>query len=163
VVWLLPGVSAHGPGPASVWDLFPAGTGRVVWWLAAVGGLLVLWRARRLGGIVSEPLPVSVRAAELVEGHGRLYARAGARDRAAAALRAATADRVARRLGLPRGAGPDAVVAAVAPLTGRPAADLTAVLSGPPPADDAQLVRLANELDRLEEAALGGGRKGSPA
>jgi hypothetical protein len=76
----------------------------VFWWLLAVGVLLAVWRARRLGPVVSEPLPVVVHAAEVVEGHGRLYARAGARDRAAAALRAAALRRIAARLGLPRGA-----------------------------------------------------------
>ena len=99
VVWLLPGADAAGSGPASVWDLFPDGAYRAFWWLVAVGVLVVLWRARRLGGVVAEPLPVVVRAAEVVEGHGRLYRRAGARDRAAAALRAAGRDRLAARLG----------------------------------------------------------------
>ena len=162
VVWLLPGADAGGPGKPSMWDLFPDGTLRVIWWAVAVGLLLMLWRARRLGGVVTEPLPVVVRAAELVEGHGRLYARAGARDRAAGALRHATTARIARRLGLPRGAGAVEVAAAIAPLVGRPPGDVAALLTGPPPADDAGLVQLAEELDRLE-AAVSGERKGSPA
>ena len=160
VVWLLPGADAGGPGKPSIWDLFPAGTGRVIWWMVVVGVLLMLWRARRLGGVVPEPLPVVVRAAELVQGHGRLYARAGARDRAADALRVATTGRLTRRLGLPRGTGPVEVAAALAPLVGRPPGEVAALLTGPPPADDAGLVRLAEELDRLE-AAVSGERKGS--
>ena len=160
VVWLLPGADAGGPGRPTLWDLFPDGTGRVIWWAVVVGLLLVLWRARRLGGVVNEPLPVVVRAAELVQGHGRLYARAGARDRAARALQAATTNRLARRLGLPRGVGPLEVAAAVAPLVGRPPGNVSALLTGPPPPDDAGLVRLAGELDRLE-AAVSGERKGS--
>ena len=51
--------------------------------------LAALWRIRRLGPLVTEPLPVVVRASETVEGHGRLYRSRRSRDRAAAVLRAA--------------------------------------------------------------------------
>jgi hypothetical protein len=160
VVWLLPGTDAGRSDEVSIWDLFPAGTARVFWFALVVGLLVVLWRARRLGSVVAEPLPVVVRSAELVEGHGRLYARAGARDRAAAALRAASTARLATRLGLPRGATGTDVAAAVAPLADRPAATVVELLTGPAPRDDAALLRLAMELDGLE-AALRGGRKDS--
>lgn len=152
VVWLLPGADAAGTGPVSIWDLFPTGAYRAFWWLLAVSALLVLWRARRLGGVVSEPLPVIVRSAEVVEGHGRLYLRAGAADRAAAALRQATTARLARRLGLPRGTGATRVAAAVAPGATRSPGEVSALLCGGAPADDAALLRLATELDRLEAA-----------
>lgn len=160
VVWLTPGTDTAGPGPASVWDLFPSGAYRVFWWLLTVAALTVLWRARRLGGVVAEPLPVVVRSAEVVEGHGRLYARAGARDRAAAALRAGAVRRLGHRLGLPPGASADQVAAAVAPLVGRAPADVAALLAGAPPPDDSGLMWLAHELDRLESAA-GGAREGT--
>jgi hypothetical protein len=160
VVWLTPGTDAAGSGSASLWQLFPSGAYRVFWWLLVVGVLVAVWRARRLGAVVAEPLPVVVRAAELVEGHGRLYARAGARDRAAASLRGAAINRLGRRLGLPRGASPQQVAVAVAPLAGGSAADVAALLAGPPPADDAALGRLARELDTLE-AALAGRTEGA--
>jgi hypothetical protein len=118
-----------------------------------LGVLLVLWRGRRLGPAVTEPLPVVVRAAEVVEGHGRLYRRAGARDRAAAALRAATLARLAVHAGLRRGARTDDIVAAACAATGRPAIDVWYLLGGPWPVDDAGLLRLAVELDALELAA----------
>jgi hypothetical protein len=153
VVWLLPGTDAAGPGAPTIWQLFPAGAHRAFGWLLVLGVLLVLWRGRRLGPAVTEPLPVVVRAAEVVEGHGRLYRRAGARDRAAAALRVATLTRLAAHAGLRRGARTDDVVAAAATATGRPAADVWYLLGGPPPADDAGLLRLAVELDALEVAA----------
>jgi hypothetical protein len=155
VVWLRPGGDAAGSGPASIWDLFPDGAYRAFWWLIAVGALLVLWRARRLGGVVTEPLPVIVRSAEVVEGHGRLYLRAGARDRAAAALRAAAKERIRARVALPRGATPDQVAVAVAPVVGRSPAEVAWLLGGPAPADDAMLLRLAIDLDRLETAVGG--------
>jgi hypothetical protein len=160
VVWLLPGTDTAGPGAASIWDLFPSGTYRVFWWLIAIGALVAVWRARRLGGVVTEPLPVVVRSAEVVEGHGRLYQRAGARDRAAAALRTAAAHRLGHRLGLPKGAGAEQVGLAVATLTARPPAEVVGLLAGPAPADDATLLRLAHELDTLE-AAVGGTTEGT--
>lgn len=161
VVWLLPGADTAGPGPASIWDLFPSGAYRAFWWLVAVGALTALWRARRLGGVVPEPLPVVVRSAEVVEGHGRLYARAGARDRAAAALRNATVTRLGHRLGLPRGAPAEQVAVAAAPIVRRPPADVVGLLAGPPPADDLALLRLAADLDQLESAVGGGPSEGT--
>jgi hypothetical protein len=150
VTWLRPGADAAGSGPASIWDLFPDGVYRAGVWLMVLGVLITIWRARRLGGVVTEPLPVVVRAAEVVEGHGRLYARAGARDRAAAALRSATRSRVAARLALPRTASADQVGAAAAPVAGCTPAAAVGLLAGPSPADDAALLRLAGELDRFE-------------
>ena len=112
--------------------------------------LLALWRGRRLGPPVPEPLPVVVRAAETTEGRGRLYAAARARDLAAEALRAGLRARLADRLGVPpygeRGAvgtvraggvateitGPDpgTLVASVAARTGRPGAEIWVLLYG---------------------------------
>ena len=111
--------------------------------------VLALWRARRLGRVVPEPLPVVVRAAEAVEGRGRLYRAAGARDTAAEALRAGARARLAARLGLPRDAGREGLVLALAARTGRPPQELDALLYGPAPHDDAALVRLADALDGL--------------
>jgi hypothetical protein len=111
--------------------------------------------------VVTEALPVIVRSAELVEGHGRLYVRAGARDRAAAALRHATALRLAARLGLPRGAPAGQVAVAVAAVVGRSSAETAGILAGPPPVDDAGLMRLALDLDHLEAAASGATNEGT--
>jgi hypothetical protein len=149
VDWLLPGADDSGTGSPSVWVLFPSWTQRAFWWLLVVGVLAALWRGRRLGPVVEEPLPVIVRSAEIVEGHGRLYERAAARERAAALLRSATRTRLALGLGLDRRATP-AEIAAVA-TTGAPdAAALVELLTGEPPVDDGSLVRLAGELAALE-------------
>ena len=119
-------------------------------WLLVTAGVLALWRARRLGRVVEEPLPVVVRAAEAVEGRSRLYRAAGARGPAAEALRTATRDRVVRRLSLPASADRGAVVGVVAQRTGSDPAAIDALLYGGPPADDAALVRLAGDLRTLE-------------
>jgi Domain of unknown function (DUF4350) len=112
--------------------------------------LLALWRARRLGPVVSEPLPVVVRAAEAVEGRARLYRRGRARGSAATALRESTVERLTPLVGLPPGAEPPAVVDAVSVRSGRPASEVSSLLYGAAPPDDRALVRLADDLDALE-------------
>ena len=114
--------------------------------------LLALWRARRLGPVVAEPLPVVVRAAETVEGRARLYRRAGARGTAAEALRAGVrrpAGARARPAAPRRSRRPWSTAVAG---THRPdrAPRSAALLYGAAPADDAALVRLADDLDALE-------------
>jgi hypothetical protein len=115
--------------------------------------LFALWRARRLGRPVVEPLPVVVRAAETVEGNARLLHAARARGTAATALRAATARRLARRLRLGRDPDPAILVAVVAEHAGQPAGAVHALLYGAEPLDDPALVRLATALPELEAAA----------
>jgi hypothetical protein len=163
VTWLLPGTEATATAAPTYWQLFPDSTRRAFGWLLVFGVLLVLWQARRFGPVITEPLPVVVRSAEVVEGHGRLYQRAHARDRAASALRAAATSRLVTRFGLQRAAGLPEVAAAAAPVSGRSPDDIARLLGGPPPADDAALMRLAHALDELEAAAgVPSGPKGSP-
>jgi hypothetical protein len=92
-----------------------------------------------------------VRAAETVEGHGRLYYRLGAHERAASALRAGTRRRLARAYGHRDDAV--ALSTAVARRTGRSQTEIAALLAGAPPTTDAELVSLATHLDRLEQEA----------
>ncbi|GAA3541242.1 DUF4350 domain-containing protein [Amycolatopsis ultiminotia] len=131
-------------------DLIPPGWryGALTAGIAVV--LFALWRGRRLGPVVREPLPIVVRAAETAEGRARLYRRGGAAGHAAETVREAARGRLRTRLGLPRDAGPAAIVDTVSARTGRSQAEIGAVLYGPPPADEPALVRLADELDRVE-------------
>ena len=104
----------------------------------------MLWRGRRLGRLVTEPLPVVVRAVETTEGRARMYRRSRAQDRAAATLRAATMARLRRAHRAARAAPhPPTWSPWSPPRTGIPGADVAAILLGPPPTDDAGLVRLA--------------------
>lgn len=152
LVWYLPSLRDVPPSAAqtSFYDLVPDG----VWWalvqLGVAVALLALWRARRLGPVVAEPLPAVVRAAEATEGRARLYRRADARDRAAEALRAAVRVRLATALGLPGRHEPAALVDAVAARSARPPGEVAALLYGAEPVDDPSLVRLADELDALD-------------
>jgi hypothetical protein len=112
-------------------------------------GVLALWRARRLGRVVTEPLPVVVRAAEAVEGRSRLYRAAGARGPAAEALRAATVDRLVRRVGAAP-AGPGRARGPGRRAHRRRPGHGARLLYGGAPEDDAALVRLADDLHVLE-------------
>ncbi|MEV7599352.1 DUF4350 domain-containing protein [Kitasatospora sp. NPDC089797] len=157
LTWHLPDYSAPvaaGTRTKSLEDYLPEGWHWAGYQLAVAAVLAALWRARRLGPVVSENLPVVVRAAETTEGRARLYRRAKAHGRAAEALRRAAAHRLAPALGLPLqadGPDPEALCAAVAGrLPERPAGDVRALLYGPPPTDDAALLRLADDLDALE-------------
>lgn len=152
LVWYVPTPGDPGAGitERSLTDLLPRPWlfGAIQLGVAAV--LFAAWRARRLGPVVTERLPVVVPAAETTEGRARLYRRSGAVDHAAATLRQATVGRVRPLLGLGAGAEPAAVVAAAAARAGRPEAAVAELLYGQAPADDAGLVRLADELDRIE-------------
>lgn len=155
VTWLVrpdepPPMELAGERGRSLHDLMP---GSIGWALAmAVIALAVtaFWRGRRLGPVVTEKLPVVVRAAETVEGRGRLYRARRARRRAADALREGAVDRIVPRLGLVAGAERHEVVAALAARTGLDPQELIAALYGPPPADDAGLVALAGHLHSVE-------------
>ena len=129
-----------------------------IWWallqLLLAVLLVAYWRGRRLGAVVTEQLPVTVRAAETVEGHARLYRRANAHGRAAELLRKATASRLAGYFGVPaaRAHGDPSIL--VAPVAARlnVTADLIAdLLTGQAPESEAELVLLADHLDQLEQ------------
>ncbi|MGW0781039.1 DUF4350 domain-containing protein [Streptomyces sp. NPDC002913] len=120
--------------------------------LALAAALAAIWRARRLGPLVTEHLPVAIRASESTEGRARLYRKADARNRAAATLRSATRARISPLVGVsPRDTdSPEVLLPAVAARLRTPDGDLGALLFGPAPADDTALILLTGQLDALE-------------
>lgn len=153
LVWYVPtfgGDEAETAAATSATAVLPAWSGPVGLVLLLTVAAAALWRGRALGRVVTEPLPVSVRAGETTRGRGRLYRRGRARGRAAASLRAATASRLASAVGLPRTAGRSELVDAVAHVSGRERPAVDALLYGVPPADDAALLALARALTDLE-------------
>ncbi|GAB3433946.1 DUF4350 domain-containing protein [Phycicoccus ginsengisoli] len=113
--------------------------------------VLMIWRGRRFGPLVTEPLPAVVKAIETTQSRGRLYRKAGDAGRAGEALRARAVRRLATRLGLPTGASPAAVAAAAAEATGRDPVLVAATLAGPAPTSESALVDLAHDLSQLEK------------
>ncbi|GGT03136.1 DUF4350 domain-containing protein [Nonomuraea spiralis] len=155
VTWLVrpetpPPLDLPGSEGKSMYDLMPDSVPWAILMACLTVALVAFWRGRRLGPVVIEKLPVVVRAAETVEGRGRLYRARRARQRAADSLRAGTIDRLTPRLGLAQGAGPHELVAALAARIADDPQGIGAALYGPPPADDAGLVALAGYLDSIE-------------
>ncbi len=157
IVWLTPEpasavavpVPGRGPGRSSP-SLLPAGVSLLLLQLLVAVALAALWRARRVGPLIAERLPVVVRASETVEGHARLYQARRARSRAAAALRQAMLGRVLPALGLLRDAPQEAVTDAIGRRSGLGRPRIDELVYGQPPVTDADLVRLARNLDDLE-------------
>ena len=158
VVWWLPRLPTQSPDDRQhkgLLELLPA---RLLWTLLQVFVVVVaiaLWRGRRLGPVVVEPLPVVVPSAEAVRGRARLLRAARARDAAADELRTATIRRLGDVLGLGPDAPPAAIVDAVVVRTSRLGSDVESMLYGAEPDDDAALVALASALSDLESNVKG--------
>ncbi|MCX4823513.1 DUF4350 domain-containing protein [Streptomyces sp. NBC_01142] len=164
LVWYLPslsddsasasegGTGGDSESDSNFLDLIPAGWLWGTLQLALAAALAAIWRARRLGPLVTERLPVAIRASESTEGRARLYRNVNARDRAAGALRSATRTRLAPLLGVPPvdAHSPETLLAAISTHLPTGDRDLTALLFGPAPSDDTALIHLADQLDALE-------------
>ncbi|MFJ8544590.1 DUF4350 domain-containing protein [Streptomyces sp. NPDC093586] len=154
LVWYLPSPSdtTAPDDERGFFDLLPSGWLWGTLQLLVAAALAALWRARRLGPLVPEQLPVAIRASETTEGRARLYRKANARDRAAAALRSATRTRLAPLVGVPasQAHAPEVLLPALSAHLHGDGQSLHALLHGPPPGDDAALIALADHLDALE-------------
>lgn len=160
LVWYLPSLSdtsaaADTPDDDTTGNflaLIPSGWLWGTLQLAVAALLAALWRGRRLGPLVTERLPVALRASEATEGRARLYRKANARDRAATVLRTATRTRLAPALGVPvqDAHSPERLLPALSARLPETTADPKHLLFGPAPADDITLIRLADQLDALE-------------
>jgi hypothetical protein len=155
VLWYVPslldavegeGGSAETVTPRPLWPLVSLGLVTV---LAAM-----LWRGRRFGRLVVEPLPAVVKAIETTQSRGRLYHHAGDASWAGESLRSAATRRLAGHLGLPAGAPPSAVAGGAATAAGRSPEEVLALLAGTPARDEAELVSLADQLSTLEKETL---------
>jgi hypothetical protein len=154
LVWYVPEVDdLVGDDGVSLRTLLPDWIAPGLWIAGATVVALMLWRVRRLGPLVTEPLPVTVKAIETARSRGRLYRKSGDRAHAARALRRATRTSLATRLHLPVAASDEeALVRDVARHTGRPVQQVHLLLGegAPAPATDHDLISLATELAALE-------------
>lgn len=154
LLWYLPGLGdvPQDRNPATLDELAPPWVAFFGPWLLVIALFAVLWRGRRLGPLVFEPLPVVVKAAETAEGRARLYQDSRAVERAAANLRAGTLVRLSRVFGLGPDAGVDALVEAISRKTSRAPAQVREVLDHRPDSQPG-LVRWAQTLEQLEQEA----------
>lgn len=153
LVWYVPSLAdLVARDGVSARSLLPGWLTPALWLLGLAAVALIGWRGRRLGPLAHEPLPVAVKAVETTRNLGRLYRRSGDRAHAAEALRAAARARLAERLRLPRHVHPGRLVDDVARRTGRPVAEIDALI-GPhafPPGDDRELAFVAQRLTELD-------------
>ncbi len=153
LVWYVPEVDdLVGGDGVGLRTLLPEWIFPGLWIAGATVVALLLWRSRRLGPLVTEPLPVTVKAIETASSRGRLYHRSGDRVHAARALRRAARRGIAERLHLPSQVDQQALVRDVARHVGRPVEQVALLLAdeAPPPATDHDLITLANDLAGLE-------------
>lgn len=128
------------------------------WWdavqrlLTATIVIALIWQVRRFGPLVTERMPVVIKAIETTVNRGHLYHRAGAKDRAVASLQRATRRRLRLALALPRDCSDDELIRAVAQATGRDPHQVHQVLTDSTPVtNDETMVLRAQTLAQLEE------------
>jgi hypothetical protein len=152
LIWYLPGPGdlRGSTAPKTLAELAPAWTAFVAPWLIVVALVAMLWRGRRLGPLVFEPLPVVVKSAETAEGRARLYHEAHDVARAADTLRAGTLVRLAAALRIGPAADFVDVAAAAARHLDSGLPEMLRILQHRP-GTEAELVRWAQDLVTLEK------------
>jgi Domain of unknown function (DUF4350) len=153
LVWYVPDLDdLSGDDGVSLQTLLPRYVRPGLALLAVMMLTVILWRARRLGALATEPLPVVVRAVETTRSLGRLYRKSGDRGHAAESLRRAARARLAERLRLGSTIPPDVLAREVARRTGRTQEDVVSVLgpAGVVPSSDRDLITLAGQLAELD-------------
>lgn len=150
-----PGSSA-GAGTGDVWVTLPERGRAAVVAIVAAGVAFALVRARRLGAPALEQPIAPIPASELVRAAGRMYRRTRGAAEAGRVLREASIARLSRRLRV-AGEEPD-VPSALARATGLPETDVAAVLVGPAPSTDEELITLGRDLEALASRAEQGSR-----
>jgi hypothetical protein len=152
LVWYVPDSRDIAAGDSGSFAAqLPRGLVPALWLIAAATVATMFWRGRRLGPLVVEPLPVTVKAVESTQGRGRLYRRVSDRPHASAVLRAATMRRLVTLLRLPADSDPWHVAEVASRVVGRDPRAVHEVLVGRTVTDDAGLVRLAADLNALEK------------
>ena len=152
LVWYLPSLEDLDTtgSPQTLDELAPEWSRFIGLWLAVVALAAIVWRGRRHGPLVFEPLPVVVKAVETAEGRARLYQDARAIEQARDNLRAGTLVRLARTLRLGPAATADEAAEAAARFLSRPSQEVRQLLNEHP-RTEARLVAWAQELNTLEK------------
>lgn len=153
LIWYLPTITdVAQTGPPSIGELTPGWVTPTLVLLVLVALAAFIWRGRRLGPLIAENLPVTVKASETMEGRARLYARGNARLRAIDALRIGAVARLAKQVGRSSTASLDDIILAIAAITDRAPGQIRAVVADTVPASDGDLIALSDQLRDLEQA-----------
>ena len=138
----------------SLGDLIPRRLRLAFVQLLLAFGVVVIWRARRLGKPVDERPQVQLAGSELVVAVGNLLQRTGATDRAADLLRADVHRDLAERYGFAPDCDATLIADAVAARTSYRSDEVVALLDGVWPASEEELIELAQGLEALRRATL---------
>lgn len=155
VVWYVPSLAdsdIEAQSPDTLATLTPEWVTPAILLLLLAGIVAGISRGQRFGPLVTETLPVTVRASETMHGRARLTAKAGDAAHAAAALRDGTLRRLAARLGLTARSTAAEIADAASDRLRIPRGSLHQLLDGPLPGTDAELVDTARRLAELEAA-----------
>lgn len=154
VVWYQPGVGDTDLADTdlTLGELTPPWVSPVIVLLLVAGIAAGVWRGRRFGPLVTERLPVMVRASETTEGRARLYAQSRDAIHAADQLRIGALERLSRMLSLGAGASAPEIADAAAARAGIDRGLARRLLLDDVPATDAELVDLSLRLRELEDA-----------
>ncbi|WP_168583369.1 DUF4350 domain-containing protein [Gephyromycinifex aptenodytis] len=148
VVWVTPDPDDES-GPLATSTPIPPWFFPCVAILGAALLTLCLWRGRRLGRLVREPLPVIVHAIETTAARGRLYQAAGEPAAALKLLQDDAVQDLRRALHLHPGADRVRVANAVADRLSRDPEEIRSLLTPHDTLDEADLVERASQLRRL--------------
>lgn len=155
VVWYVPSFAdtdLEAQSPDTLATLTPEWVTPAILLLLLAGVVAGISRGQRFGPLVTETLPVTVRASETMHGRARLTAKAGDSAHAATALRDGSLRRLAARLGLTARSSPAEIADAASDRLRVPRGSLHELLAGPLPQTDSELVDTARRLAELEAA-----------
>jgi hypothetical protein len=155
LVWYLPSLAdaADSGSGKTLDDLAPDWARFLGPWLLLVAVTAVVWRGRRHGPLVFEPLPVVVKAVETAEGRARLYQDSRAIDQARDNLRAGLLVRLSGKLRMGPGATAEDTISAAARLLDRDTAEVRTLINERP-RTEARLVAWSQALDKLEKEVM---------
>jgi hypothetical protein len=142
----------------SLWSVVPTRAKAVVWEFAVAALLFALARGQRLGRPVPEDPVSPIPSGELVTATARLYRRGRAVAFCAGLVRTWTAERLARRLGIPPDPDRRRLAATISNATGVEREPIERALAGPEPANDEELVALCRELETMARRIEGARR-----
>jgi hypothetical protein len=151
LVWYIPGADDFITDVKTLDELSPEWVQPVTLTLILTAIAAILWRGRRLGPLIVENLPVTVKASETMQGRARLYEKANARLHTLDSLRIGTIARLAALCGLPVLATVDEVVTTAAAIAGQDPQSVRSLLVDAHPQSDRDLVRLSDDLLTLEQ------------
>ncbi len=145
-----------GAGGQEVWDLIPDRVWTMFFLVTVAALVFIASRGRRLGRVVTEPLPANIEGSEFVTALGNLREQARRPTESARVLQNQLRQDLARSLGLDPNLDPHTLSQVASVRTPATADELYSALAPRSIETDADLVRLASEITAVSKAVRGG-------